>query len=527
MLVLLGFVATDFVITITLSSADAAAHLLHSTVSTWNLPVTIAMIVLLGLIFMRGFNEAIGISVILVAAYLCLNGVVIGAGLWQLIQHPDLLSGWWSNLNQTNPDHTQMVLVAALLFPKIALGLSGFETGVAVIPQIRGKNAEAKVRGARHLLLASAAIMSVLLICSSLVVTTLVPQSALEEGGPANGRALAFVAHNLLGPVFGGVYDWVTIFILWFAGASAMAGLLNLIPRYLPRFGMAPQWVARQKPLVGVVIGIALFVTVIFKANVDKQSGAYATGVLVLLFSGALATVFAVLSDGRRAKEAGVRRSARFYSALVGLTLVTLAFAYTAVVNMVERPEGLHVASFFIAGIVIASLLSRASRSYELRALTIDYDATARRLIDAATVGKLALVAHSAEAVSIQDYELKEHEIRARHNIPESQSLVFLEVGVRDASEFSSPLHVTGHRTGDASILRVHAAAVPNAIAAIAVDLNAVAPVDLYFGWSPGSPVRDMLRFLAIGKGQNAVVVHEILRRAFPNDYTRPHVHLG
>jgi hypothetical protein len=132
-------------------------------------------------------------------------------------------------------------------------------------------------------------MMSVFLITSSVITTVLIPQSQFQPGGAANGRALAYLAHEYLGAAFGSVYDISTITILWFAGASAMAGLLNLVPRFLPRYGMAPEWAGAVRPLVLVFAGIAFVVTWVFDANVDAQSGAYATGVLVLMTSASVA----------------------------------------------------------------------------------------------------------------------------------------------------------------------------------------------------------------------------------------------
>src|SRR6516165_5626544 len=110
--------------------------------------------------------------------------------------------------------------------------------------------------------------MSVMVLLSSAVTSLLIPESEYRVGGAAAGRAIAYLAHQLLGNGFGTIYDFSTILILWFAGASAMAGLLNLIPRYLPRFGMAPAWVQFSRPLVLLILGVDLVVVWVFKADV-------------------------------------------------------------------------------------------------------------------------------------------------------------------------------------------------------------------------------------------------------------------
>ncbi|MFD7936398.1 amino acid transporter, partial [Streptomyces sp. NPDC059755] len=295
-LVLLGFAATDFMITITLSSADAAAHVVENPfaphwMSDGNEWITLLLVGALGAVFLKGFREAIGIAVPMVASYLALNLVVLGVCAWEILTHPVRIGDWTDAMTAEHSSPWAMVGVAVLVFPKLALGMSGFETGVAVMPQVKGdptdtwEKPRGRVRDTRKLLTTAALIMSCFLLLSSLATTILIPQDDFESGGPANGRALAYLAHEHLGEAFGTVYDVSTIAILWFAGASALAGLLNLVPRYLPRYGMAPEWTRAVRPLVLVFMAAAVCITLWFNANVDDQSGAYATGVLVLMLS--------------------------------------------------------------------------------------------------------------------------------------------------------------------------------------------------------------------------------------------------
>nr|MBA3323405.1 APC family permease [Pyrinomonadaceae bacterium] len=315
-LCLLGFAATSFIITITLSAADATAHIVENPFVPHYLHheilVTLVLIGLLGAVFLKGFKEAIGIAVVIVIVYILLNLVVLGVGFYQLALQPQLLGNWKNALfgNYGNP--FLMIGAALVVFPKLALGLSGFETGVVVMPLVKGDPGDeyerpaGRIRNTRKLLAAAALIMSVLLISSSFLTTTLIPahefQPATEttEAGKASGRALAYLAHTYLGDVFGTAYDLSTILILWFAGASALAGLLNIVPRYLPRYGMAPDWARATRPLVLIFTLICFVVTILFAADVNAQAGAYATGVLAVITS---ATIAVTLSAYRRGQQ--------------------------------------------------------------------------------------------------------------------------------------------------------------------------------------------------------------------------------
>jgi hypothetical protein len=478
---------------------------------------------------------------------LFLNLLVIAFGFYEIFTHPELLGDWKTALftNKTSGGARGIFMIiglSLLVFPKLALGLSGFETGVAVMPLVKSPN---RIGNTRKLLTTAALIMSFMLICSSFITSVLIPerefcpQIACEdtarihelpefcqcgsEKGKANGRALAFIAHDKvgevfgksIGDVFGTIYDISTILILWFAGASAMAGLLNIVPRYLPRYGMAPEWARATRPLVMVFTGICFLVTIFFEANVDAQGGAYATGVLVLMSSAAIAVTLS-------ARQRGSRWTWAF-------GLISLVFAYTTVANIIERPDGIKIASLFIFAIIAASFVSRAMRTTEVRIDKIEFDDKAKEFIDEMAQGEVRIVTNRRETGDVDEYRFKEHEKRVDNHIPSSDPIVFYEISLGDASEFKGKLKINGVEINGYRILRTSAPAVPNAIAALLLHLRDTTGKipHVYFGWSEGNPIAYLIRYILFGEGDTAPVTREILRQAESDPELRPNVHVG
>ena len=531
-LALLGFATTSFIITITLSAADATAHIVenpfvinHVDFLHHRIIVTVVLIAALGGIFLRGFKEAIGIAVFLVAIYLALNLTVVVVGLYEIVTNVTVFWSWKQVLFGTYRSPFLMIGTALFVFPKLALGLSGFETGVVVMPLVKGDAGNSQLAGriqnTRKLLTVAALIMSFLLFASSIITTMLIPaeefrpETELQDAGAANGRALAYLAHTYLGDVFGTVYDLSTISILWFAGSSALAGLLNIVPRYLPRYGMAPEWARATRPLVVVFTLICFLVTILFRADVDAQGGAYATGVLALMTSAAIAVTLAARRHGERVQWA--------------FMLIALVFIYTTVVNVVEQPEGIKIALIFIAAIVISSLASRVWRSTELRVERIELDDAARGFIRKAAKGTVRIITNRIDRGDVTEYEAKEKEKRLDNHIPAGEPILFFEVTPGDASEFSGVLKVRGESVDGFEILRTESPAVPNAIAAFLLFLrNETGKLPhVYFGWSEGNPVSYLLKYIAFGEGDTAPVTHEVLRQAEKDPDQRPIVHVG
>jgi amino acid transporter len=528
-LVLLGFVATSWLITITLSSADATVHLLENPFLPGFLHgqavlITVVLLLILGGVFLLGFSEAVGVAIPLVAIFLVLNAVIVVFGVYEVVTEPGALSRWTDALTSGGGGFGGIVGPAILAFPLLVLGLSGFETGVSMMPLVaaEGENAEqqleSRVRNTRKLLTVAALIMSVYLVATSFITTVLIPADKFKAGGEANGRALAYLAHELLGEAFGTVYDVSSILILWFAGASAMAGLINIVPRYLPSYGMAPEWGRAVRPVVLVYTAISVLITIAFGADVNAQAGAYATGILAMMVSGAVAVSISAL----RRKQRG---------AAIGFTVLTLVLLYALVENVIEKPDGIAISALFILGIVVISLVSRVSRTTELRADRIEFDENARRFItdSLAHDGALNLIANRRQAGDKAEYEGKEIEQRGMNPVPGAADILFLEVDVVDPSSFSDVLEVRGVEVDGYRILRTHSPAAPNAIAAILLALQQETGVrpHCYFEWSEGNPLGHLFRYLILGRGDTAPVVREILRKSEDDPDRRPRIHVS
>jgi hypothetical protein len=516
-LVLLGFATTDFVITMTLSAADAAAHFVHNPYTPHALrnqmAVTLFLLAILGAIFLKGFKDAINIAVILVGIYLTLNLIVSVVCFFHVLQEPRLLLDWRRAVFTQHGSLLSIIGLSCLLFPRLALGLSGFETGVAVMPLIEAEDLDVRIRNTRRLLATAAIIMSVFLMATSIITTLLIPVAYFKEGERANGRAMAYLAHHYLGNGFGAVYDVSTILILAFAGASAMAGLLNLIPRYLPGFGMAPEWARASRPLVLVFMTIAFTVTHLFHANVDAQGGAYATGVLVLITSASCA----------------VTLIARTLLSRVLLGLVSLIFIYTTLVNIYERPEGLKISCMFIFAMVFMSLVSRAFRSTELRITGVELDAEAQALLAESPNQTIRLMAWNPRDAHGKDREQIKAKLCELHGLSDEAAIYFIEVERGDTSEFTECLCLQGYREGTNRVLHARSATVANSIAALLIYLKRTTGCipHVYFHWTEVNPVINVIRFIFLGEGDTAPLTHEVLRRAIKDPAERPFVHVS
>jgi hypothetical protein len=587
-LTLLGFAAADFVITRSLSVADAAVHLINNphgqrilaripdalpnAERPWWPPLdsllirladpqvaialglSIASFALLFAFKRRLSRTMIYLTAAAVIGYLGLTAFVIGSAAFYVTEHVEIWNAW-RDATFASADSADAVtsaypwlwgcLYAALWsFPQMALGLSGFEMIMTVTPQISSGASDAaapaeiaagRVRNARKLMVAAATIMCGYLLSAVMVTTLLAPAEALEPGGLAEHRALAYLAHGsplaggapateispLFGPQFGDLYDFSTVLVLCLAGASVSIGLRNLLPHYLNRLGMEVSWAGRVGIVLHVLNVIILLVTVVFRASPSSQQWAYATSVLVLLAGAALAAA----TDLVRRTDVGFSRVPRvalysgagaFFLTMTGLTLLI-------------NSSGLTIALSFVAGILITSFISRWIRSTELRfeGFAFADDATKRRWEELHDSGPKFLAPHRPGLMPLSQKSLH---LQRDYRLDPAAHVLFVEAELGDPSNFyQKPLMLIDHEDGLEVIRVSRCVSVSHVLAAICIELcrGTGQPPEIIFGWSNESPLAANLNFLLLGEGNIPWMVNAMVRKALRDAPRQPRILIG
>lgn len=570
LLVLLGFAASDLIFTRTFSTADAAEHLIHSPNADWQgwlggmgrhwednreelpgtvtgfvkswssrqLVVTLLLLLVgtgVGLLFRKGITRAfVRLAVVGVGIYLLLNLLLIASGLWYLAGHSQVVEEWWRQVRAGEwgivgqPGHAvgwPTILVAGLLlFPRVALGLAGFEMTMMLMPMIRAQKADGsddpalRIRRARKLLLVSGFLMGTLLFGSTLLATLLIPPGSLTADGQARNRALSWLAWGQgglpdggslvgSGPLFGTVYDIATVVMLTLAGVTISVAIGRALPPILAKLGMELNVSRRLNLLTYMFTGVKIAVTLFYLASVDDQISAYTVSVLGIFTFAALG----VLVDAWK-RRTGRRRPGRW--PLPHLAFFLLFLGSTAVEILLEPTGGL-IALWFILFIIATSILTRFWRSTEFRFDGFEFENEEDRLeFDALRQMDIPLlVPHRPEAMT---YDEREKDIRSRHRIPAELPLVFLVVTKGDPSNFfQKPLLKVYKEEGRVVIGVSRAVSVAHVVAAVAVAFAEVGEVpEIHFGWSLENPLTANLNFVLFGSGNVPWIVHTLLRNS-------------
>lgn len=586
-LTLLGFVAADFVITRSLSLADAAVHLIHNPhgqrllaripetligddhalwapleylvrrIAEPQVAITLGLSILsfiFWVVLQRNIRrQLLIVTAGAVACYLALVAVVTVSALVFIARHHEIWQAWLDaafaagqhgaeSIEPASRSRWPAWMMAILWsFPQMALGLSGFEMMMTVVPRIsvggrhESGTQKVRVRNSRKLMLTAASIMAIYLISTVLVTTLIVPTAALLPGGAAEHRSLAYLAHGsplavassdstvnpFFGHRFGDIFDLSTAVILCMAGASVTLGLQNLLPHYLNRLGMDVSWAGRFGAILVVLNAIVLVVTVVFQASPASQQWAYATSVLVLLAGAALAA----------SKDLGATTPHRVSRWLL-VALASAASGFFLVMTgltVLINASGLAIALSFVLAILVSSFVSRWIRSTELRFEGFDFfdEATHRRWCELSRCGPKVLIPHRPGQVSLAE---KCRDLQREHRLDPTTPTIFIEAKVGDPSNFYQKPLMRIEREGALEVIRVsRCVSISHVLAAICLKLcdDGGEPPEIIFGWSHEQPIAANLNFLLLGEGNIPWMVKELIRRAMPPDVRQPKIRIG
>jgi hypothetical protein len=583
-LTLLGFAAADFVITRSLSLADASVHLIHNPHGQrllqrlpadligdghayWPplerllrrlLEPQVAITLILSVVsfvlwqlLKRGFTRRIlCVTAITVCCYLALATLVVGSALVYLVRNPEIWQAWQHAVFLPNPSAATprssgwlYAWMAAALwsFPQMALGLSGFEMIMTVVPQVSGDRghqagtAAGRIRNTRKLMVVAASIMAVYLVSAVVVTTLLVPREATAPEGLAQHRALAYLAHGsplangesgtamnpLFGHRFGDLFDLSSVLILCLAGATVTLGLQNLVPHYLHRLGMEVSWAGKVGIILYVLNVIVLLVTVVFQASPSSQQWAYATSVLVLLAGASFAAVKGL------GQSLGPGLTQRFL--IVMAAGAAGFFIVMTVLTVLINHSGLTIAMAFVVAILVSSIVSRWIRSTELRFEGFDFvdNETHDRWEELCKSGHKVLVPHRPGHISLAE---KSAALQRDYHLNPATPVIFIEALLGDPSNFYQKPLMKIEREEELEVIRVSkCVSVSHVLAAICLELcrRGGEPPQIIFGWSHESPLAANLNFLLLGEGNIPWMVKELVRKAMPETARLPRIVVG
>jgi hypothetical protein len=571
-LFVLGFVATDFVVTRTLSVSDASSHILHNPYwqehsawviknkemvrealpgflqgrffDFWNeqLVLTVLLSILaFGLYFYlvnRLTHGFLSIAVMVVGLYLTLTVLILVSSLVYISQNPEVVAAWQRRVAEASYQEATFqdwLWLALAAFPPMAIGLSGFELSMASAPLVAGRSGEdpanprSRIFRTRLVMGLAAVLMCTLVIASVYCVTLLVPAAEVPHH-----RALAYLANGdqlangtmaseinpLFGPWFGTFYTLVTVVILCLAGATATITLRDMVPNFLARFGMQMEWALRVGLIIHLFNVVILVVTLAFQASVLAQQGAYATSVIALLLTASFA---AYLDVRHRWRPAAVR-----WLVSLPFGLVALLFAVMGALIVYQNTSGVAIALAFVAVVFTMALLSRWLRSTEMRFQGFSFadEASKQRWAQMCQLDFQVLVPHKPGHHSLSE---KENKIRKDHRLALEVPMIFVEVELGDPSDFYQMPLMEISKVDDREVIRVtRCTSVAHVLAAIALAWREVGqPPEVHFAWSTKSAHSANIGFLLFGQGNIPWLVHELIRKGERERSRQPRVIVG
>ena len=584
-LLILAFVATDFVVTQNLSVADAAEHLRanvyfkehvdplvteHIHPEQWFASplwqriarvfdrqlVTTLLLSLVSFSLWAWWRTGsarifLRVAALVVVTYLALNAIVLGSALEYLANDGKPLVEDWLRVTRLDlraiegeTGHAQalwrLVQLALVSFPYVALGLSGFELSMAVTPLVRGdeqddpESPRGRIRNMRKLLVMAALITAPALLCAVTVATLLVPAQEFQPQGEAVHRALAYLAHGgaladgrsgtALNELFGPAFG--TLYDACTIGILCLAGACVAIALrdYVPEYLQRFGMELEWAHRIGIRMRFfnVLVLAVVILFHANIAALQWVYATSVLVLLSSGS--FAALCDLRQRFGSGFARLVTSWP----VAAVLIFFLTMALLTVLISRAGLQIALAFGVGIMLTSFVSRWIRSTELRFQGFEFaDVESRANWEKCCHYEFqVLLPHRPGLHSRSE---KERIMRERHRIGPEIPVILIEAALDDPSDFFHlPLMRILREDGFEIIQVSRCASVAHVIAAIGLEMAKVGkPPELHFGWSDESPLAANLNFLLFGEGNIPWMVRELLRKAEPNPEKRPRVIIG